>query len=166
MCRVDENPSFTKIAVRRNVVDRTRANARVPVLTQATRFGEDRPRTMDLEDIKSESDLAALKKEDPFMFYSIPSVQKKVMEGKRSELSSTYKAIAKESTVVKRSRRIAFESIDNGMAELFALQDAHSPSFHQEIQAEEEQDHDESSDYKDSFDYDAFLEAFIYVKSA
>ena len=149
MCRVDETPSLTKSVERRIVVDRTRTNARVPVLTEATQFEEDSPKTMDLNKIKSESDLAALKKSDPFMFYSIPSVQKEVMEGKRSELSSTIKAIAKESTVVKRSRRISFESIDNGMAALFEAQ---------QIGDGQQQVHEDGNDYV-SFDFEAFLNA-------
>ena len=77
---------------------------------------------MDLDEIKTNSDLVALKKKDPFMFYSIPTVLKTVMEGKRVELPTIHKAIAKESMVLKRSRRISFESIDKGMSMLLGLQ--------------------------------------------
>ena len=73
----------------------------------ATWFEEDSPKTIDLNEIKSDSNLADLKKKDPFMFYSIPFIQKTVVEGKSIKLPTIHKAIAvKESTVVKRLRQI------------------------------------------------------------
>ena len=122
MCRVDETPKPTNYA---NSAPHTLTDANVFVLTVATQFEEDSPKIIDLDELKSDSDLADLKKKDPFMFYSIPSIQKTVMEGQRVELPTIHKAIAvKESTVVKRSRRISFESIDNGMSMLFESQNS------------------------------------------
>ena len=153
MCRVNEIPKPSNHA---EIAPHNDAN--IFVLTEATQFEEENPKTIDLDEIKSDSDLADLKKKDPFMFYSIPSVQKTVMEGQRVELPTINKAIAvKESTVVKRSRRISFESIDNGMSMLFGLHSGDGPQH--DYETDTDSDDESETECKDSFDLDAYLDA-------
>eukprot|EP00956_Cyclotella_meneghiniana_P034068 scaffold101319_cov38-Cyclotella_meneghiniana.AAC.3 len=85
------------------------------IFVKATKFHEDDviPKTLKVKDIKTSSDLSALKKNDPFMYHSIPAVRANVMQGKNVDVSILAKASI-ETPVVQRKRRISCESIDGG----------------------------------------------------
>eukprot|EP00956_Cyclotella_meneghiniana_P034062 scaffold101316_cov56-Cyclotella_meneghiniana.AAC.2 len=84
------------------------------IFATATKFHEDEsPKTLKVKDIKTSSDLSALKKNDPFMYHSIPAVRAKVMQGKSVDVSILAKA-STETPVLQRKRRISCESIDGG----------------------------------------------------
>jgi hypothetical protein len=85
----------------------------VQTIPMETNFEEKTPKTIDVNSIRMASDLDALKKNDPFMYYSIPAVREKAMRGKAVDLSTVVAASAKNNTVKRRSS-ISFESIDGG----------------------------------------------------
>jgi hypothetical protein len=85
----------------------------VQTIPMATNSEEKTPKTIDVNSIRTASDLDALKKNDPFMYYSIPAVREKAMRGKAIDLSTVVAASAKNNTVKRRSS-ISFESIDGG----------------------------------------------------
>ena len=123
-------------------------------ISEEIKFDEVMPNTMQVEEIRlsNASDLADLKTNDPFMFYSIPSVRMNVMEGKEVDLTSIHRGLVKESTKVRRLRRISFESIDNGMSMLMN-------SLKGNNEQEQEAENDFDSECEDPFDFDELLNA-------
>jgi len=71
--------------------------------------------TFDKKDIKSSADLDQLKKDDPFMYYSLPEVKEAAMKGKDvdfSVLGAAADGASSLSSVVERRSAISFESWD------------------------------------------------------
>jgi len=69
------------------------------------------PRELDLRDISS-SDLASLKDDDPFMYYSIPAVRNTAWEGDHADMPSLHDSdlSPRDSPIYERKSRISFES--------------------------------------------------------
>lgn len=63
-----------------------------------------------MNDIQAPDDLAELRKNDPFMYHSIPAVRANVMQGTEVDVSNL--AASAETPVVRRRRRISYEGID------------------------------------------------------
>ena len=78
---------------------------------QVATYHEKEQKTINLNNIKTAADLAALKKIDPFMYYSIPEVARNAIFGKEVNLSQLT-ATSKSVTYVKRRSSISFERID------------------------------------------------------
>ena len=77
-----------------------------------------RPRSINLSDIKSTSDLEALKAQDPWMYYSIPAVRNSVTLGRAVDISTITAAVSSgASSVVERRSRISYENSDTDMLE-------------------------------------------------
>ncbi len=77
-----------------------------------------RPRSINLSDIKSTSDLEALKAQDPWMYYSIPAVRNSATLGRGVDMSTIIAAMSSgASSVVERRSRISFENSDLDMLE-------------------------------------------------
>jgi hypothetical protein len=69
--------------------------------------------TINTKDLESTSDLAMLKKNDPFMFHSIPEVRKAVIKGEDVNLSTLSASDHhSRSSIVERKSVISFESWD------------------------------------------------------
>jgi len=69
------------------------------------------PRKLDLRDISS-SDLASLKEDDPFMYYSIPAVRNTAWNSDHADMPSLHNPdlSPRESSIYERKSRISFES--------------------------------------------------------
>lgn len=94
--------------------DPTTENDFIHIEVIKTKFEEQNTKSISLNDIQTSADLAELKKKDPFMYHSIPAVRTNIMQGKDVDISTLAQASAK-TPVVRRRRRISYESIDGAM---------------------------------------------------
>ncbi len=65
------------------------------------------PTEIDISNLSAE-DLQSLKQEDPFLYYSIPSVRREALHFAQPELSAS-RCAEESTTVVKRRTRVSFE---------------------------------------------------------
>ena len=65
------------------------------------------PTEIDISNLSAE-DLQSLKQEDPFLYYSIPSVRRAALHFAQPELSGS-RCLEESTTVVKRRTRVSFE---------------------------------------------------------
>jgi len=74
-------------------------------------FSEKVPRHLDIRNISS-SDLALLKEDDPFMYYSIPAVRNATRQGEHVDLQKFQDSdfSSTDSSIYERKSRISFES--------------------------------------------------------
>jgi hypothetical protein len=103
-----------------------------------------------LDDIKSTSDLEALKAQDPWMYYSIPAVRNSVTLGKAVDVSTITDAVSSgASSVVERRSRISFETSDLDMDSIAELMVGSGTMVHSNGEA------------GDNNLFDEFLESFF-----
>lgn len=106
MCSFSNNnlqSKFERIA-HNNIIN---ADEEIQVFSVDTVF-EKTPQSIDMKDIKTQSDLLELKKKDPFMYYSLPGVRKGDIQGSNVNLSGVVGT--GKSRVVRRRSSISFES--------------------------------------------------------
>ena len=110
MCTVSNADALQK-SKNESVSQATSAAADETVFVFPTNFEKAR-KTMHVTDIKTEQDLKALKKKDPFMYYSLPGVRESRMRGRDVNLSDVLSAGKSGSGLVSRRSAISLEGMD------------------------------------------------------
>mmetsp|Transcript_27247 Transcript_27247/g.56832 ORF Transcript_27247/g.56832 Transcript_27247/m.56832 type:complete len:188 (+) Transcript_27247:98-661(+) len=150
----------------------------VPTTDSETTQHENLPQEVDINNIKTDHDLETLKKQDPFLYYSIPAAKKAEFLNRKVEVSKLDKCsgIRRNSNScparmmtesrhtrrsILRSTRISFECHDNlkleYLAELAELVDDEET-----VDSGDEKEEDESDDDDDD-GFDPMLNVFASI---
>ena len=104
MCNARSTTPFTKkIASSAS----SRSESEVLTITAPLCVCAPEPTEIDISNLSAE-DLQSLKQEDPFLYYSIPSVRREALRFAQPELSAS-RCAEESTTVVKRRTRVSFE---------------------------------------------------------